>query len=86
MKIGPFFSSPANMAKRLVEAGADGLVLFNRFFSPDIDLEQLKLTSAGYLSSPGEMGLPLRWIAILAGRVGCDLAATTGVHDGAANT
>ena len=80
MKIGPFFSSVANMARRLVEAGADGLVLFNRFMQPDIDLETLRVDPSLHLSTTDELRLPLRWIAILRGQVHASLAATTGVH------
>jgi len=82
VKIGPYFSSVANMARRLVNAGADGLVLFNRFYQPDIDLEELDVTPNVQLSSSVELRLPLRWIAILKGRVKASLAATTGVHTG----
>jgi len=82
VKIGPYFSSVANMARRLVDAGADGLVLFNRFYQPDIDLEELDVTPNVQLSSSFELRLPLRWIAILRGRVKASLAATTGVHTG----
>jgi len=82
MKLSPFFSSTANMAKRLAEAGADGLVLFNRFYQPDFDLDEMEVLSDLNLSAPSEMRLPLRWIAILHGRVPCSLAATTGVHSG----
>jgi dihydroorotate dehydrogenase (fumarate) len=81
VKVGPFFSSTANMAKRLAEAGADGLVLFNRFYQPDIDLETLGVKPNLVLSNPVELRLVLRWLAILAGRVECDLAATSGVHE-----
>ena len=81
VKVGPFFSSMANMARRLVEAGAEGLVLFNRFYQPDIDLERLEVVPNVVLSSSMELRLPLRWIAILHGRVEASLAATTGVHD-----
>jgi dihydroorotate dehydrogenase (fumarate) len=81
VKIGPFFSSPANMARRLASAGADALVLFNRFYQPDIDLETLAVRPDLVLSTPAEMRLVLRWMAILHGRVEADLAATTGVHD-----
>ncbi len=81
VKIGPFFSSPANMARRLVDAGADGLVLFNRFYQPDIDLDQLSTTPNLVLSSPNEMRLVLRWVAILHGQLEASLAATTGIHD-----
>jgi len=80
VKVGPYFSSMANMAHQLVEAGADGLVLFNRFFQPDIDLESLEVDPTLHLSTPDEMRLPLRWIAILHGRVECSLAATSGIH------
>jgi dihydroorotate dehydrogenase (fumarate) len=83
VKVGPFFSSPANMARRLAAAGADALVLFNRFYQPDIDLETLEVTPDLVLSTPAEMRLVLRWMAILRGHVEADLAATTGVHDAA---
>ena len=79
VKIGPFFSSMANMARRLDEAGADGLVLFNRFLQPDIDLETLRVDPTLRLSTSDELRLPLRWIAILHGRVSCSLAATSGI-------
>jgi len=82
IKVGPFFSSMGNMARRIVEAGADGLVLFNRFYQPNIDLENLKVVPDLVLSTQAEMLLPLRWIAILHDRVDASLAATTGVHDG----
>lgn len=80
VKIGPYFSSMANMAKRLVQAGADGLVLFNRFLQPDIDMKTLQVTPHLVLSTSQELRLPLRWIAILRGRVRAYLAATSGVH------
>lgn len=80
VKIGPYFSSVANMAKRLVQAGADGLVLFNRFLQPDIDLNLLQVTPHLVLSTSQELRLPLRWIAILRGRVHTCLAASSGVH------
>jgi dihydroorotate dehydrogenase (fumarate) len=80
VKIGPYFSSLANMARQLVEAGADGLVLFNRFLQPDIDLESLEVDPTLHLSTSDELRLPLRWIGILHGRVECSLAATSGVH------
>ncbi len=83
VKIGPFFSSVGHMAGRLVEAGADGLVLFNRFMQPDIDLDSLRVDPMLTLSSSDELRLPLRWIAILHGRIQASLAATTGVHTGA---
>ena len=82
IKIGPFFSSMANMARRLDEAGADGLVLFNRFYQPDIDLEELEVRPNPLLSTPHAMRLPMRWIAILYGHLKADLAATSGIHSG----
>jgi dihydroorotate dehydrogenase (fumarate) len=82
VKLSPFFSNMANMAKRLDQAGADGLVLFNRFYQPDISLEDLEVQTNIQLSTAHEMRLPLRWIAILYGRVKADLAATTGIHSG----
>lgn len=82
VKLGPYFSSPGHMAVRLVEAGAKGLVLFNRFYEPDVDLATLTLNPELKLSSPYEMRLALMWIALLHGRLGASLAATTGV-DGA---
>jgi dihydroorotate dehydrogenase (fumarate) len=83
VKIGPFFSSVGHMAERLVDVGADGLVLFNRFMQPDIDLDTLSVDPTLTLSSSNELGLPLRWIATLHGRIQASLAATTGVHTGA---
>src|SRR5262245_43356369 len=80
IKLGPFFSNLAHLAKRLTNAGADGLVLFNRFYQPDIDLEQLEVVPNVLLSTPQAMRLPLRWIAILYGRLQVSLAATSGIH------
>ncbi len=80
MKLNPYFSATANMARRLVDAGADGLVLFNRFYQPDLDLENLEVTPNLKLSTSTELRLPMRWIAILYGRVNTSLALTTGVH------
>jgi dihydroorotate dehydrogenase (fumarate) len=80
VKVGPFFTAFANMARDLVASGADGLVLFNRFLQPDIDLETLQVDPTLHLSTSEELRLPLRWIAILKGRVRASLAATTGVH------
>ena len=79
VKIAPYFSSVGHMAQQLAHAGADGLVLFNRFYEPDIDLARLALVSDVELSSPYEMRLPLLWIGVLAGRVSASLAASTGV-------
>jgi dihydroorotate dehydrogenase (fumarate) len=81
VKLSPFFSNMALMARRLDEAGANGLVLFNRFYQPDMDLETLEVWPHVLLSAPPELRLPLRWIGILYGRLHADLAATTGVHD-----
>jgi dihydroorotate dehydrogenase (fumarate) len=80
VKVGPYFSSFANMALRLAQAGADGLVVFNRFYQPDFDLERLEVTPNLVLSSRHELRLPLRWVAILHGRVLVDFAITSGVH------
>jgi dihydroorotate dehydrogenase (fumarate) len=80
VKVGPFFSAFANMAMRITKAGADGLVVFNRFYQPDIDLEKLEVVPNLVLSQSGEMRLPLRWVAILHGRVPVDFAITSGVH------
>ena len=80
VKLSPFFSAPANMARALVAAGADGLVLFNRFYEPDVDLETLAPKRDLELSSRYEIRLPMMWIALLRGRVKASLAATRGVE------
>jgi dihydroorotate dehydrogenase (fumarate) len=80
VKLSPFFSNFSNMAKRLDQAGANGLVLFNRFYQPDIELESLEVKPNILLSTPMAMRLPLRWIALLHGRVNASLAATSGIH------
>ena len=80
VKIGPYFASIANMSKRFAGAGADGLVFFNRFYQPDFDLEQLEVVPHLVLSTPYAMRLPLRWVALLHGRVPVDFAITSGVH------
>jgi dihydroorotate dehydrogenase (fumarate) len=82
VKLSPFFNNMANMAKRLDDAGADALVLFNRFYQPDIDLEELAVQPSVILSTPQALRLPMRWIAILFGRIDADLAATSGIHHG----
>jgi dihydroorotate dehydrogenase (fumarate) len=82
VKISPFFSNFAYTAKQLVEKGANGLVLFNRFYQPDIDLDSLDINPNVHLSSQIEMRLPLRWIALLYGRLRANLAATSGIHNG----
>jgi dihydroorotate dehydrogenase (fumarate) len=81
VKVGPYYSAFGHMAGQLVEAGADGLVLFNRFLQPDIDLETLAVAPGLTLSTPSELRLPLRWIAILRDTVSASLAGTSGVHD-----
>jgi dihydroorotate dehydrogenase (fumarate) len=80
IKLSPFFTNFANMAKRLDDAGADGLVLFNRFYQPDIDLESLEIRPNILLSTPMAMRVPLRWIALLYGKLEANLAATSGIH------
>jgi len=80
MKLSPYFSSTANIAERLAEGGTDALVLFNRFYQPDLDLEKLEVVPRLVLSSSDELRLPLRWVAVLYGRVNVDFAITTGVH------
>jgi dihydroorotate dehydrogenase (fumarate) len=82
VKLSAQFSSIANMAKRLDDAGVNGLVLFNRFYQPDIDLDALEVTPNILLSTPQAMRLPLRWIAILHKRIKADLAGTSGIHTG----
>ena len=82
LKISYYFSNLGQMIQRLSKTGIAGLVLFNRFFSPDIDIDKFTIKSSFVLSSPGELALSLRWIAIMANKVDCDLAASTGVHDG----
>jgi dihydroorotate dehydrogenase (fumarate) len=81
VKLGPFFTNFASLAKRLDEAGADGLVLFNRFYQPDIDLDELEIRPNVLLSTPQALRLPLTWIGILYGRLRASLAATSGVHN-----
>jgi dihydroorotate dehydrogenase (fumarate) len=80
VKIGPYFSSVGHFAQQLVKAGADGLVLFNRFLQPDIDLENLEIRPKLELSTKFEQLLPLRWVAILRGRIEASLALSTGIH------
>ena len=82
VKLSPYFSNMANMATKLDTAGADGLVLFNRFYQPDIDLDQLEVTPNVKLSRSYDLRLPMRWIAILYNKIKADLAATSGIHTG----
>ena len=84
VKLSYYFSNLGSFLKRISASGIDGLVLFNRFYNPDFDIETLEFTSGAVLSNPSDLYLSLRWIAILAGRVECSLAASTGVHDGTA--
>jgi dihydroorotate dehydrogenase (fumarate) len=80
LKLSPFFTALPSMARRFVEAGADGLVLFNRFYQPDFDIEELEVVPHLALSTSHDMLLPLRWIALLYGRVPADFALTSGIH------
>ncbi|MEX0680941.1 MAG: dihydroorotate dehydrogenase-like protein [Balneolales bacterium] len=80
VKIGPYYSNIIGMAKQLEQTGADGLVIFNRFYRPDIDINNLSVISDNYLSVPGELTHSLRWIGVLSRHVSCDLAASTGIH------
>ncbi len=82
VKLSPYFTSLPHFASKLIQAGANGLTLFNRFYQPDIDIEALEVVPNLILSDPGDMRLPLRWIAILYGRIQADLALTSGVHSG----
>ncbi len=81
MKLSPFFSSLAHFTRRLDENGVDGLVLFNRFYQPDINLDELEVAPNVILSTPHAMRLPLRWIAILYDKINADFAATSGIHN-----
>jgi dihydroorotate dehydrogenase (fumarate) len=80
VKISPFVTSMPNFTKRLVEAGADALVLFNRFYQPDFDLDELEIVHSLDLSTSSDLRLPLRWISILHGKLNVDFALTSGVH------
>jgi len=81
IKIGPFFTNTLGLVKKLESTGADAVVIFNRFYRPDIDIDNVKVVRGDILSSPEEMTLSLRWVSVLAGRVHCDIAANTGIHD-----
>lgn len=82
VKLSPYFTNMANMAKRFDEAGANALVLFNRFYQPDINLETLEVEPNVLLSTPQAMRLPMRWLAILHGHIRASLAGTSGIHTG----
>ena len=84
LKISYYFSNLGPMIQKLSETGIAGLVLFNRFYSPDFDIDKMQVVSSNVFSSPSDLTISLRWIAIMAERVKCDLAASTGVHDGVA--
>ncbi len=84
LKISYYFSNLGTMIQKLSETGIDGLVLFNRFYSPDFNIDNFTVTASNILSSASDLPISLRWIAIMADRVKCDLAASTGVHDGSA--
>lgn len=86
VKLSPAYSALAHLAARLVRAGAAGLVLFNRFLQPDVDLDALEVVDQAHLSTPGDLLLPLRWCALLRSQLECSLALTSGVHDGDAVT
>lgn len=81
VKIGPFFTNTLGLVKKLESTGADAVVIFNRFYRPDIDIANVKVIRGDILSSPQEMTLSLRWVSLLAGRVSCDIAANTGIHE-----
>ncbi len=80
VKVSPFFTNFGHMARELADAGARGLIMFNRFYQPDIDLEELEVTPSILLSTPQAMRLPMRWVAILFGRIDVDLVGTSGIH------
>ena len=80
VKVSPFLTGVANVLKQFAEAGADGLVLFNRFYQPDIDLEKMEITPSLTLSTSSELRMPLRWVALLYGQIKTDFAITSGVH------
>jgi dihydroorotate dehydrogenase (fumarate) len=80
IKVSPFLTGVANVLKQFAEAGADGLVLFNRFYQPDIDLEKMEITPSLVLSTSTELRMPLRWVALLYGQIKTDFAITSGVH------
>ena len=83
-KISYYFSGLANMVEKIASTGISGLVMFNRFFSPDIDIDKFEVKSTNVFSSPQDLSLSLRWVAMLSSRVPCDIAASTGIHDGTA--
>jgi dihydroorotate dehydrogenase (fumarate) len=82
VKLSYYFSNLASFLQKISHSGIDGLVLFNRFYNPDIDIESLEFTSGPVISNPADIYLSLRWVGILSGRLGCSLGASTGIHDG----
>ena len=84
VKIGQHYTALGRFVQRLSKTGVQGIVLFNRPFTIDFDVEGMAVTAAGSLSVPAEASSPLRWVALMAGRVSCDLCASTGIHDGVA--
>ena len=84
LKVSYYFTNLGPMIQQLSGTGVAGLVLFNRFYSPDFDIDKFEVVSSNVFSSPSDLSISLRWIAIMADRVNCDLAASTGVHDGTA--
>lgn len=84
VKLSYYFTNLAQIIKRISETGIKGIVLFNRFFAPDFDLDSLTVVPTNVISNPSDLAISLRWIAIMSGRVSCDLAASTGIHDGRA--
>jgi dihydroorotate dehydrogenase (fumarate) len=83
IKLSYYFADLASFVKKVSESGVSGVVLFNRFFHPDFDIENFKIVPSNVLSRSSDLAISLRWMSILSGRVGCDLIASTGVHDGA---
>ena len=83
-KVSYYFSGMAKMALKLSWTGISGLVLFNRFFSPDIDIDRFEVKATNVFSTPAELSTSLRWVAMLSSQVQCDIAASTGIHDGKA--
>jgi len=82
VKFGPLFTNPVNIVQRMDEAGADALVVFNRFYRPDINIHTETIVHNNILSAPEEMTQSLRWVSVLSDKVKCDVAANTGIHDG----
>lgn len=84
VKLSYYFTNLAQMIKKISETGIKGIVLFNRFFAPDFDIDSLTITPTNVLSNPSDLAISLRWIAIISGRINCDLVASTGIHNGSA--